>query len=550
MTDVFTREWKRPDTAWCDIHEPNKIVAGDSITEEFQEKKNYPCLVCGTFPAIHKCGRCRSTSYCSLGCQKKDFTMGRHKENCKLIGNLFKEKHDLEELMWSRTDCSDLFGDESTDHANSNDEESNGVGGNLSSKLPLVGQFWIEGGNGGGGSSVKAFSKDAAKSFQEQQNQQKSHPSTAITTKYCTCLLKLVQLLGRDESWRVKKTSYHPVTRQHKEQHNSEKDYNNSTTSFNDFCNEELLPLAGNPLALERSLDMALNLLHLDRTDMRVRSCIPSLFIEMGRLQDAFDYIKFWLQPSTTAIIETLNQNEYDDLQEEILSRPFLNFSGQDITKSVLDISSAGSAVHDFNLFYPNVGMVFELALIKIKLSKFFQSVSSSLEDLPHELNSTESENQSTMLKKEANVLLSTVHGLNSHLLPPMGDYVVPSVSGGGPPAAVQELLNHMPGYDLQYRMGNAGGGSKEEAIGIWQKDMVIWDNDRQAMEFLRDFCADLATNLLDYPRDNSYAKATDKAKELITKLKEKNPKMSADQIMMHPEMAKLMLEQIQECKS
>jgi len=39
----------------------------------------------GTECQLRKCGACKEVSYCSLGCQKKDWNKGSHKKECKLM---------------------------------------------------------------------------------------------------------------------------------------------------------------------------------------------------------------------------------------------------------------------------------------------------------------------------------------------------------------------------------------------------------------------------------------------------------------------------------
>ena len=92
-------------------------------------------------------------------------------------------------------------------------------------------------------------------------------------------LLQLVQLLGRGESWRVSRI------------HQSNNSNSNNTTASNTTA----IPSGrrrgpGNPLSRELAIDIAHRLLHLDRTDLRVRLLIPSLLLEGGYYEEAYDF--------------------------------------------------------------------------------------------------------------------------------------------------------------------------------------------------------------------------------------------------------------------
>jgi len=413
-----------------------------------------------------------------------------------LLHSFFAEKRQLEELIWSVS-----------------------IDAGVESSATLcavaeVGKFWVDVPRANDARNPDTVSSDKI---------------PATTTKYCACLLKLVQILGRAESWRMKKTPYHPTQRL------SESSRIYSSPS-------QLSSLSGNPLALDLAIDIAFNLLYLDRIDMRVRHCIPALLLERGQIQRAYDFIKFWLLPSSCVFLEELVQGEYDltndsnGFEREIISRPFLHLHNQDMLEDP-------QIWMDFHSVYTGVGMVFELSYIKIQLSKAY----------------TENSPEYEKLHAQARLLFATVHAMNGHLIPPMAAYVVPaSGEKAPPPAAIHELLNHMPpGMDLQYQWGNAGGGSIKEAAGIWQRDMLIWDNDPTvSMKVLCTFAKDLLENRSNIPvvpeSDPGRTIALEKAKKLVKELKDKyqDSALSADQIMMHPEMAKLMLEQLHEQKS
>lgn len=370
----FKRSWKRP-----------QHVETDS--------KKHPCIVCHVVSNSSKrCSRCHAATYCSPSCQRRDFTEGQHKSNCKMLGELWKEKSEMESQLWERTDESvppDDGNAQGTPPTPPNDDE-----------LPKVGRFWIE----------KPIT-----------------PLEKHTTAYCVCLLKMVQLLGRGESWRLKKTSYRPKT----------------------LTDEEMRsPPPGNPLALETSLDLALSLLHLNRTDMRVRLLIPALYLELNRLQDAYDYVKFWLLPSSTVLIMELTQMELDANGAMELS--YLHLSGEDMTERPEDWM-------DLDMLYPSVGMVLELALIKIKMFHRIRRGGSSSGGVVVPVPDSWYRTGAEELERQSRLLLSVAHDLNPNLLPKFASYDVTSAQ----PAAVRELLDsNPPGFDLQFRMGNPGGRS------------------------------------------------------------------------------------------
>lgn len=440
----FTKNWKRP------------MSYGASARGSL-EVDRHACLVCGKPPPAadsdqprHKrCGRCHAATYCSVGCQISDYRKGKHKSNCKLLETLWREKEELEGRLWNAT-------------AEGNDD--------LRAK---VGHFWSD---------------------------KPSTPLTKATTAYCVCLLKLVQILSRGESWRVKRLEY---------------------------------PLSSNTLALRSALNLGLDLLYLDRIDMRVRLLLPSIYIELGLLQNAYDYLKFWLLPSSTMTIMELTQMEMG--ADEAARLPYLHLQGE-------NMAEPPEKWMDFDLIYTSVGMVFELALIKLKMAGKIESHGARDSDAAVPASWMEIGNHK--VKQQAALLLTIVHSWSPLLLLQFKTYDPASEH----PAAVDELLNaRPPGFDLQFRMGNPGGRSHDEAVAIWQRDMAIWDSDRDAMAFLARFCSDIDANLVKLEQvritDDETGTKRKEAEALVAKLQKANPDMSADQLMMHPEMALLMTE-------
>ena len=154
-------------------------------------------------------------------------------------------------------------------------------------------------------------------------------------------------------------------------------------------------------------------------------------------------------------------------------------------------------------------------------------------------------------------------------------------------PPALSTLLNaRRPGFELQYRMGNPGGGTFDEAVSIWQRDMILWHAvDPMTMTYLAEFCSRLDENLVDTRvldggrtmmagGGSSYAAAAScdnneagdssnanavrgghdseanaakrkEAEELVAKLRRERPDRTMDQIMMHPDMAQLMIKHL-----
>jgi hypothetical protein len=143
-------------------------------------------------------------------------------------------------------------------------------------------------------------------------------------------------------------------------------------------------------------------------------------------------------------------------------------------------------------------------------------------------------------------------------------------------PPALSTLLNkHPPGFELQYKMGNPGGGSIEEAVAIWQRDMILWHVvDPMTMQYLSNFCMNLEDNLVDTQCLHGGLEGTSgrgldgslcngdvdaglksstvesilmrkEAEDLAKELQEQYPDRTMDEIMMHPDMAQLMIKHL-----
>eukprot|EP01082_Thalassiosira_pseudonana_P009827 g8742.t1 g8742 contig34:498-1839(+) len=366
------------------------------------------------------------------------------------------------------------------------------------------------------------------------------------TTHYCVVLIQLVQLLGRSESWRMCRI---------------QQQQNNIPTQ------RHVTRGLGNPLSRELAIDTAYQLLHLDRTDMRLIDDHGSRVNGGEMFDDGGD------------------DGEGSD-------RPFLHLHDQDMLE-------APELWMDGEMVYPSVGMVFELAFLKCHLLTLVKSTESDNEtcrDGGTNQTTTLAERCATAagedeLTRQVRLLLSVFHKWNSKLLPKLGESyscvsgatitdakdskdVSPNATMPPSPPALGTLLNvHPPGFELQYRMGNPGGQSLDEAVSIWQRDMILWHIvDPKSMEYLSMFCANLEGNLVDTSgliggvvdgdgnandgknkgvkgNDGDEAKENimkrEEAEELVAKLQRENPKRTMDQIMMHPEMAALMIKHL-----
>jgi hypothetical protein len=263
----------------------------------------------------------------------------------------------------------------------------------------------------------------------------------------------------------------------------------------------------------------------------------------------------------------------------------------------------------DGEMVYTSIGMVFEMAYLKCHLL-------CSLKKHGGLLPSKASNAVIKELTRQVALLLSVVHRWNPHLLPKLADTYDTTDDKGdivdevtmvdkkddatihhrtpSPPPALSSLLNvHPPGFELQYKMGNPGGGSINEAVSIWQRNMILWHIvDPMTMEYLSNFCSRLDENLVNTSVLNGSMKASmtttttttttekqynnketddselkdninstvvsssdDKmsneikrreAEELVRKLQEEKPERTMGQIMMHPDMAALMIKHLQ----
>ncbi len=443
--------------------------------------------------------------------------------NCTAIAKLWEEKKRLEDYFWEgkKTKSTNPFDDDDDDE--------------IYHMYPTVGKFWHD---------------------------QPNSEMQSNTVQYAVTLLQLIQLLGRGESWRVSKI-----------QQSSSSISNNTTQSIRRRRRGE-----GNPLAREHAIDLAFQLLHLDRTDMRVRLLIPSLLLEGDYYHEAYDYLKYWLQAETSMMIMdlALMGDEVEKVEED-QRIPFWGMRGEDLFESP-------EQWMDGEMIYPSIGMVFELAYLKCTLLCSLRSGQFS----PKELHGIDAEKCIAVgeeeLERQVTVLLSLVHKWNPNLLPNLAEHY--TIRDGGAstdkdasvvnedgvfvpttPPGLDALLNkHPPGFELQYKMGNPGGQTLDEAVAIWQRDMILWHVvDPMAMEYLANFSSNLQEKLvtveslkgvpqngsspiscpMEYQDNEENANKRKEAEELVKRLKQENPERTMDQIMMHPDMAQLMIKHL-----
>ncbi|KAL7465194.1 hypothetical protein ACHAXS_005524 [Conticribra weissflogii] len=528
-----------------------------------------------------RCSRCHSAIYCSASCQKTDYIRGKHKASCLALGKLWEEKGRLENLLWGL----DERNDDKTDY-------------------PIVGKFWTD-----------------------HPEPTGNHSKQKECIEYCGVLLQLVQLLGRAEAWRVSRIPPSSA-------------WNDKKTGLANYLYQRG-PI--NPLARELALDLAFTLLYLDRTDMRVRLLIPSLLLMDGEpggrcVGEAYDYLKYWLRAETSMMVMDLAlMGGGDDWKEEI---PFLGDRGNDILE-LPEKWMDGDMVYPsvgmvFELAFLKCHLLvllkdgyFERIVLdergglqddEIRGSASSDIVGDDGSDVVRDFTNGSHEDITTLsfakravevgekeLRRQVYLLLSLVHKWNPHLLPALGEpYNITTGASSSsscttkpdnqsrncntdgrsifipptPPALSTLLDKQPPGFELQYRMGNAGGQSFDEAVSIWQRDMILWHYvNPKTMMILSEFCSDLENNIMDVSgltgcsdigrgvdvvdssgsgRNDEKSRIEDsnsnimedakkrkEAEDLVAKLQKENPDRTLDQIMMHPEMAQLMIKHL-----
>ncbi|KAL7505544.1 hypothetical protein ACHAXN_004696 [Cyclotella atomus] len=524
-TEYFTPQWQRP-------RRKHDVIPSSPTPPSSPFWHQYPCLICGkckneSSENPKRCSRCKSTVYCSLECQRIDFGEGKHKACCNALAKLWTEKERLEKCLWYGSiekSCS-----KSTNPFDDDYEDPDQPAKRTNHEYAVVGRFWHD----------------------EPETQLQKY-----TTQYCITLLQLIQLLGRGESWRCSRIA------------SAEKESIDIKSCWRG------MPL--NPLSLELGIDVAFTLFHLDQTDRRVRLLIPSMLLEAGYFQEFYDFVKYWTLPDGCLEILDLALPGGAEDTTEVTRLLACDING--------DMAESPTLWMDGEIVYPSLGMVFELAYFKCHMLILLQNEQANGGGLINNQNQMLIELATRVgeeeLQTQVKLLLSLVHKWNAHLLPKLGNEPYDVCHGASSscndrgvrtPPALDSLLNlHPPGFELQYSFGNPGGGSIEEAVSIWQRDMILWHvMNPLTMEYLSQFCSNLEANLVDTStltgestsgnssRDTASkshcklevqrnaAAQRKEAEDLVARLQRENPERTMDQIMMHPEMAALMIKHL-----
>jgi hypothetical protein len=444
------------------------------------------------------------------------------------LAKLWAERKRLEKCLWYGSN--EKSGSKSTNPFDDDYEDPDQPEERSHHEYAVVGQFWHD------------------------------RPQTQLqkyTTQYCITLLQLVQLLGRGESWRCSRI----VSAEKK--------------SFDKKSCWRSMPL--NPLSLEMGIDVAFTLLHLDQTDRRVRLLIPSMLLEAGYFQEFYDFAKYWTLPDGCfKVLDLALPGGAEDTSEATQLLAYDKIDGNMVESPVLWMEGG--------IVYPSLGMVFELAYFKCHMLVLLRN------EQENDCDFTNNQYQSLIklatkvgkeeLETQVNLLLCLVHKWNTHLLPKLGNEPYDVCHGASSsccdqgvriPPALDSLLNlHPPGFELQCSFGNPGGGSLDEAVSIWQRDMILWHvMNPLTMEYLSEFCRNLEANLVDtsvltgeatidssssdtatnkcckLEEQRNVAEQRKEAEDLVVKLQRENPDRTMDQIMMHPEMAALMIKHL-----
>jgi hypothetical protein len=438
---------------------------------------------------------------------------------CADIGRLWEEKSSLEVRLWDIGDGGGRrSGEERRRRKTTNpfDDDYDDENDDDDGDAPIVGRFWHD---------------------------RPGSDARRLATRYCAVLLRLVQYLGRGESWRAAAASSSSSSRGDRRRAGGRSRRRGATGS--------------NPPARELAIDAAFVLLALDRTDMRVRAMVPPLLLEGGYVREAYGYLRWWLRPETTLAIVDLAL-----AMGGAGGTAMMAGDGTTTTKiRPEDVLEPPEDWMDGEMVYPSVGMVFELAYLKCRLLCSVRSrgrpppPEEEAAILPEDGEDGDDDEIAEIaeivkrcdaadgvereLERQVALLLSVVHRWNPHLLPnlagPRGGGAPPpaalpppppmpssdgadddDVDGGAAipaggdgrgraatteaPAGLSALLNaRRPGFELRYRMGNPGGGTIDEAASIWQRDALLWHVvDPRTMAHLAEFCSDLDGNLVD----------------------------------------------------
>ena len=579
-------------------------------------------------PPPHKrCSRCHSAIYCSTECQRQDYTHGKHRSTCLALGKLWKDKAELESRLWTTTTTTrrkqqPLGGSRTTnpfddDYGNDTEavevESSSPSDNNDSSRYPKVGKFWHDHPQStmektttlycvtllqlvqllGRGESWRTSSSR----IQPQQPYQ-CDDSSGATGEYNISLTR-----------RRRRNPGNPLSRELA----IDIAYTLLQLDQTDMRVRLLIPsLLLEGMYYQEAYDFLKNWLHVDASLMIMDMALLGGGGGGGRMDEE----------GTTG----------EDDNTNYTTKNLMKYTNGDMLESP-------QLWMDGEMVYPSVGMVFELAFLKCHILCSLRSGQVLLLPPPqqthHEAGGgggdpiimasltkrcsamggiVDDDIDDTELEYQVKLLLSLVHKWNPYLLPKLAE-VYDIDSGAAPcatpppqeeeggtttslssgvvvdeeevgtkrmdvkpatPPALSTLLNkHPPGFELQYKMGNPGGGSIEEAVAIWQRDMILWHVvDPMTMQYLSNFCMNLEDNLVDTQCLHGGLEGTSgrgldgslcngdvdaglksstvesilmrkEAEDLAKELQEQYPDRTMDEIMMHPDMAQLMIKHL-----
>eukprot|EP00550_Attheya_septentrionalis_P001288 CAMPEP_0198285566 /NCGR_PEP_ID=MMETSP1449-20131203/4823_1 /TAXON_ID=420275 /ORGANISM="Attheya septentrionalis, Strain CCMP2084" /LENGTH=404 /DNA_ID=CAMNT_0043983023 /DNA_START=102 /DNA_END=1316 /DNA_ORIENTATION=+ len=237
--------------------------------------------------------------------------------------------------------------------------------------------------------------------------------------------------------------------------------------TWSDEWSEDGRPVI-NRLALELGLEHSLDLLCLNSGDNQgLRFFVPSIMIELGKYQQAYDFMKYWF------------------LEASAEAPNCFHWKGEDVSEPLENMKLN-------ECFFSNAGLVLDLALVKFNIyqavrelqtlnngmehgSDIISSIFTGMLDMPREcigLNANHILNQTKQL-------LSIVHHLNKFILPNL--------------AQPQRLM------DMKVEYGTPG--SIEEASNVMKQSAVVsWKLNKFANQFLKNFIANIDSELLPVP--------------------------------------------------
>jgi hypothetical protein len=132
--------------------------------------------------------------------------------------------------------------------------------------------------------------------------------------------------------------------------------------------------------AVEAALSHALEMLRLCRGDnLGVRFQVPALYLRLGRDQEAYDFIKWWMTTSSASDYSIMD-----------LSLPYLDLHGHDVLESFDQWKGLDS--------FPGLSFFVALALIKLRLLLDVELLKEGIQARPNATNESKME----LMKEEA----------------------------------------------------------------------------------------------------------------------------------------------------